>query len=215
MKLNLKITNKEQEIIKEYLETSVSEELAEKINNGVLVEKDGNRLINKKTLGGFMKYACEEVRKQSKKGATSACVEQEIVFGWAIHYFEEDSIIDSLYNLNGTEYKPVQKSVQRSHAPTVEKKTPVIKNKNSQISLFNFADMDKTTSEQPFIVDKETGELLPIPKEEGTMPEVEDEECNKNWKAQSILTKKLFVFYWNFSREKSPFNEVYYENRKN
>ena len=38
-----------------------------------------------------MKYANDEARKQSEKGAQYACVDDTTVFGWAIHYFEEDN----------------------------------------------------------------------------------------------------------------------------
>ena len=81
--------------------------MTEKINNGTPFEKDGKRFINKKTLDGFMKFACEEARKQAKKGARSACIDDATVFGWAIHYFEEESIEGTLYNEDGTEFKPI------------------------------------------------------------------------------------------------------------
>mgnify|MGYP000801520514 FL=1 len=90
--LNLEPKDKAQEVIKEYLESNASDVLAEKINDGVIIEKDGKRLINRKTLDSFMKYACDEARKQAEKGKNSACIEQDVVFGWAIHYFEENSI---------------------------------------------------------------------------------------------------------------------------
>ena len=82
--LNLTAKGTEQELIKKYLEENASETLAEKINNGVKVEKDGKTLINKKTLEGFMKYATGEARKQAEKGASAACVRSDVVFGWAI-----------------------------------------------------------------------------------------------------------------------------------
>ena len=74
------------------LEGDASETLADKINNGVRIEKDGKTLINKKSLDGFMKYATDEAKKLAEKGASSACVRSDVVFGWAIHYFEEESI---------------------------------------------------------------------------------------------------------------------------
>ena len=104
MTLNLTATNRQEEIIKEYLENNASETLAEKINNGIKTEKDGKSLISKKDLNGFFKYATEEARKLAEKGATSAMVEDKVVFGWAMHYFEEDSILGKLYNEDGTEY---------------------------------------------------------------------------------------------------------------
>ena len=105
MTLNLTATTTEEKVLKEYLEQNASEMLADKINNGVSVEKDGKKLVSRKTLAGFMKYATDEARKQAAKGTTSACLHSDIVFGWAIHYFEEDSIPGTLYNEDGTEYK--------------------------------------------------------------------------------------------------------------
>lgn len=89
MRLNLETKTKEQELVKAYLEENASATLAEKINNGTPFEKDEKTLINKKTLDGFMKYASDEARKLASKGADSACVEDKVVYGWAIHYFEE------------------------------------------------------------------------------------------------------------------------------
>ena len=90
IELNSKTSNTQEKIIKEYLENNVSEVLADKINNGVKIIKDNKTLINKKTLSDFMKYAYEEARKQAEKGINCACIEDKVVFGWAIHYFEED-----------------------------------------------------------------------------------------------------------------------------
>ena len=87
IKLNLETKNKQEEIIKNYLEENVSEFLAEKINNGVKIIKENKTLINKKDLNNFMKYAANEARKSAVNNC--AIIEDEIVFGWAIHYFEE------------------------------------------------------------------------------------------------------------------------------
>lgn len=57
VKLNLEAKDKSQERIKAYLESNVSEILADKINNGTPFEKDGKQLINRKDLDGFMDYA--------------------------------------------------------------------------------------------------------------------------------------------------------------
>ena len=72
IKLNLAAKGSEQELILEYLQENASEVLAEKINNGVMIEKDGKRLLSKKTLDGFMKFAADEARKLAAKGARSA-----------------------------------------------------------------------------------------------------------------------------------------------
>lgn len=138
-KLNLEATSREQEIVKAYLEENASEMLAEKINNGTPVEKDGKQLINRKTLDGFMRYACDEARKLAAKGASSACVEDIIVFGWAIHYFEEDSIEGTLYNADGTEYKPVRTPASKltTTVKAVAKPQPA-----PQMTLFDFMEKE-------------------------------------------------------------------------
>ena len=59
MTINLKTNCVEHNVLKEYLEENASAALAEKINHGVFIEKDGKRLLNRKDLDGFMKYACE------------------------------------------------------------------------------------------------------------------------------------------------------------
>ena len=149
MKLNLEAKTKAQQLVKEYLENNASQMLAEKINNGVAIEKDGKMLINKKTLDGFMKYATEEARKLAEKGANSACVEDEVVFGWAIHYFEEDSIEGTLYNEDGTEYKASVPKVT-AKAPAV-KYTPPKPQPKPQMSMFDLLDAkpEEPVAEEP------------------------------------------------------------------
>ena len=159
--LNLTATTTEEKVLKEYLAQNVSEILADKINNGVPVEKDGKQLISRKTLAGFMKFATEEARKQAENGATSACVHSDVVFGWAIHYFEEDSILGTLYNEDGTEYKapksaPKPKKAATSptstDAPTVVS-APASKKQEptGQLTMFDFMDEpteDETTADE-------------------------------------------------------------------
>ena len=128
--LSLNATNDSTKRIKEYLEKSASDVLADKINNGIQVEKDGITLINKKTLDGFMKYATDEARKIAEKGSSYACVDDATVFGWAVHYFEEDSIEEKLYNLDGTEYvKPTPKPItpKKTEKKKTETKKPELK----------------------------------------------------------------------------------------
>ena len=164
--LNLKAESPELQAIKEFLQENANEFLAEKINNGVYIQKDGKRLLNKKDLTSFMKYACEEARKLSAKGATSACVKDDVVFGWAMHYFEEPDIIGKLYNEDGSEYKPAPKksnlNVQYIPAPIVSAKpTPL---KPQQFNLFDMmAQAETPTADEPneLNVDRETGEILP------------------------------------------------------
>ena len=141
-------TPSEQRIL-EYLQNTASETLAEKINNGTPFEKDGKPLTNKKSLSGFMKYACGEAKNFAAKGETAACVEDSVVYGWAIHYFEEDSIEGTLYTLDGSEYIPEKKSAhvsgQTAKTSVASATTPAVSTpQNKQESLF-----DMLSSKQP------------------------------------------------------------------
>ncbi len=134
MELNLTAQNKQEELVLKYLQDNASETLADKINNGTPFEKDGKPLLNKKTLAGFMKYACDEARKLAEKGANSACIDDATVYGWAIHYFEEESIKGTLYTIDGAEYKP---TVKRVESNAVKAKPEPKKQENVQFSFFD------------------------------------------------------------------------------
>ncbi len=161
MELNLKANTPAEQRILEYLQNTASETLADKINNGTPFEKDGKPLINKKTLTGFMKYACEEARKTVENSSSSACVEDSVVYGWAVHYFEEESIEGALYTLDGEEYKPTVKveNIQKStYTPT---STPKLQ--NQQASLFDII------SQENKIADTTKNEAKP-PIQDNTVP---------------------------------------------
>lgn len=134
-KLNLAAKGDDQIAVLNHLQQNVTDLLADKINNGVQIVKDGVTLINKKTLDGFFRYATEEARKLVAKDARCACVLDRVVFGWAIHYFEEDEIEGTLYNLDGTEYKTVKPIA----TPTVTTKSVITKPKKNegQLSIFD------------------------------------------------------------------------------
>ncbi|MCM1368196.1 MAG: Cas9 inhibitor AcrIIA9 family protein [Roseburia sp.] len=143
--ISLTAKGRDQELILAYLQNNASDILAEKINSGTPYEKDGKQLINRKDLNGFMTYACDEAKKLAEKGSRSACVEDSVVYGWAIHYFEEDSIEGKLYNQDGTEYKPP--------APVkTTKPTPTPPPKPKPKSQFSFFDMlNDKKDEQPTV----------------------------------------------------------------
>ena len=159
IKLNLTPQNKQEELILTYLQNNASETLADKINNGTPFEKDGHPLFNKKTLSGFMKYACEEARKLAEKGANSACVDDVTVYGWAIHYFEEDSIEGTLYTIDGEEYKPAPKKVATTKSATVKPQPP--KPQNLQFSIFDKIDDTEVKDTKTDTLTAETGCTFP------------------------------------------------------
>ena len=160
MKLYLEAETREERRIKAYLEANASGMLAEKINNGVRIQKDGRTLLNKKTLAGFMKYAAEEAKKLAGKGAHAACVEDDVVYGWAVHYFEEDAIEETLCNEDGTEYKIT---------PHPAAETPAVKRSPSkpQLSMFDLMEEGSAEAEHG-----QTGNI----SDESSQPEHEPEE---------------------------------------
>ena len=89
-----------------------------------------------------MKYASDEARKLASKGANSACVEDKVVYGWAVHYFEEDSIEGTLFNADGTEYKPAPKPT-----PAQVRKVEAKKPEQRQATLFDFMETEKSEPE--------------------------------------------------------------------
>ena len=144
--LNLTANNSREQIVLDNLIPTVSDTLADKINNGVYIEKDGKRLLNKKDLTTFMTYATEQARKiynEQKSGSQAVCVLGDDIMRWAIHYFEEDSIEGKLYYEDGTEYtppKPVKKAATTppvSHTPPTPKPKP-------QLSMFDLLDGKET-----------------------------------------------------------------------
>ncbi len=168
MKLNLTPQNKQEELILNYLQNNASETLADKINNGTPFEKDGKPLLNKKTLAGFMKYACNEARNLAEKGANSACIDDATVYGWAIHYFEEESIEGTLYTIDGAEYKPAPKKVVNSKPATVKPQPQ--KQQSLQFSLFDKFDENEVKDTKPdaLTADTDTND------EESYMPNEEE-----------------------------------------
>lgn len=178
--LTLTANGNAQERILAYLKENASEVLAEKINNGTAIEKDGKKLINKKTLDGFMKYANDEARKLADKGANYACIEDDTVFGWAIHYFEEDSIEGTLFNEDGSEYKPEVKVTPKKKETTP---TPIAVSKpkqaSGQTSLFDLIESQLENKTE----DKEQSD------------ETEDNQDNAELEEQPTIQNNLPQFY--------------------
>ena len=175
MELNLEAKNREQQRIKAYLEENASDILAEKINSGVRIEKDGKILLNRKTLDGFMSFATDEARKLAEKGAKAACIDDAVVFGWAVHYFEEESIEGTLFNEDGSEYKIQLKQVAK--APT-EKPAPPKPQPKPQMSMFdlmgeNLENTSTPSEEKP----EEDDDDMPSDEEiQEIMAEIAEEE---------------------------------------
>ena len=119
-----------------------------------------------------MKFACDEAKKQAEKGAQSACIDDDVVYGWAVHYFEEDSIEGTLYNEDGTEYKP-PKPVTPPPKPAAAY-TPPKPQPKPQMSLFELME-NNSTKEKP----SENAQDVSQKTEQPDIPDPDDDElCN-------------------------------------
>ena len=172
MELNLTANTPSEQKILEYLQNNASETLADKINNGTPFEKDGNPLLNKKTLSGFMKYACDEARKLAEKGANSACIDDVTVYGWAIHFFQEDSIEGTLYTIDGEEYKPAVKAKNTQKSTYTPTSSP--KPQNQQASLFDIISQENNVADTTGKEEKPSIQDNNVPPEE--TPKVETKQ---------------------------------------
>lgn len=206
IKLNLTANDTQEQKVLAYLQENASDVLADKINNGTPFEKDGHPLTNKKTLSGFMKYACNEAQKLAEKGARSACVDDEIVYGWAIHYFEEDSIEGTLYTLDGEEYKPVsatKKTTQKSaNKPVIKAKQEPEKPQNFQFSIFdNFTETDvKEPITDTLTTETDTNEeiveeVAPIKEEPKITKFYTDYKLYQSERPTAVVALRLGDFY--------------------
>ncbi len=161
-KLNLTAADDKQQIVLENLIPMVSDVLAEKINNGVYIEKDGKTLLNKKDLSTFMDYATEQAKntlsEQQRSGKQNVCIQGDQIMSWAIHYFEEDSIIGKLYNQDGTEYKPPAQC-RKVETKTAPKPTPPPKPK-SQFSFFDMLNEKKDEQKTEVTVQADEYEVV-------------------------------------------------------
>jgi ribosomal protein L12E/L44/L45/RPP1/RPP2 len=81
MTINLTAKNATETRVLEYLQQNASEVLAEKINTGT------------KTLAGALSHAKAEAKKLAG-GEVCVMVDDATVFGWIVHFFEEESITE-------------------------------------------------------------------------------------------------------------------------
>lgn len=137
--LNLIAKTSKQKIILKHLTPLISNAVAEKINNGVTVEKDGKQLISRKDLDTLMEYLYEQAKSQiptnEQRGHQCVCMEGDEIMNIVVHYFEEDSIHGKLFNLDGTEYEP-PKPTTKAVKPTTPYTPPAPKPK-PQLNIFD------------------------------------------------------------------------------
>lgn len=106
-RIKLKTDNKCEKIILNYLEKNASDDLVERINSGT------------KTLTQCWNYITSEAKKEAKNGC--ACIEDATVYGWAVHFFEEDSISGEAFNKSTPVKTATSTEASTSEAAPVEK----------------------------------------------------------------------------------------------
>lgn len=79
MRIEMTANGPTEKRVLDYLEANASVGLVEKLNAG------------KKSLGGAVIFATAEAQKMAK-GSGCVCVNDATVFGWIVHFFEEDEI---------------------------------------------------------------------------------------------------------------------------
>ena len=120
-RVNLKAGTDKEKMLLEYLTKYASEDLTHRINNGT------------KTLAQCWNYIVSEARK--KAVGNCACVEDNTVYGWMMHFFEEDGI-------KGEDFNKARSGVSASlkEAPDkVEKADPKPKKKKDILSENQFS----------------------------------------------------------------------------
>ena len=208
-KINLTAQNDTDKILLDYLQENASEMLAEKINNGVTVNVDGKVLTNKKNLQGCMQYCCEQARKID--GVTkSVGLVDTIVFGWVMHYFEEDSIHGDLYNQDGTLYK---KEVIVPKANVVTSKPVVKKEPNAQMSIFDTPEQDV---EPEYVEDKQTNNAEMQELNEGSkqVAEIAQRHANVNPSYQLYCKVQLEYLGYILLQRLGDFYEAFDDSAK-
>jgi hypothetical protein len=130
MSVELKLTAKnttEQRVL-DYLLANASDVLAAKINSGT------------KTLNGALNFAKDEARKLDQSG-DCVCVDDATVFGWIVHFFEEESIAEKKSRpavrvpAGATKQSPPAKPVKAEKAARPAKQEKPVES-DPQLSLF-------------------------------------------------------------------------------
>ncbi len=124
-KIKLKAEDSNQQIILDYLEKNSSDSLAERINTG------------SKTIKQCWNYILSEARKSAK--GNCAFVDDTTVFGWAVHFFEEDTIKGDEFN--GSSKVEVTTSAAASTEPSTPRPVPKVKKVNTDYNQISFADL--------------------------------------------------------------------------
>jgi hypothetical protein len=102
--IKIKGNTPNEKILLDYLNKNASEDLANRINDG------------DKTLSQCWNYIVSEAKKHAVNGC--ACIDDATVFGWCIHFFEEDAIKGS--DFEKSQAVKTERSDDKPNEPYVE-----------------------------------------------------------------------------------------------
>ena len=105
-----------QKIIIDYLEANASDSLVEKIN------RCG------KTMKDCWSYITQQARKRAQNGC--AMIEDAEVYGWAVHYFEEEGNVKEEKTVTRSKDLPVKTEVKKAEPKAGQKQAPAKKKKD-------------------------------------------------------------------------------------
>lgn len=124
-RITLTATSHNEKLLLAHLEKNASEDLAARINKGA------------KTLQQCWSYITSEARKQANHGC--ACIEDTTVYGWCMHFFEEDGIDGSKFDSKNGPHSPYAEKPAENTAPQkvtpVKQKKPKVEDISLQLSM--------------------------------------------------------------------------------
>ena len=90
-----------------------------------------------KSIDEMWEYIKSEARKQAKNGC--ACIEDNQVYEWAVHYYDEDDIkVESFKKIDNNKLDNISVKTVSHKKVTQPKKSKKEKVPDNQISLFDF-----------------------------------------------------------------------------
>ena len=200
----------EEHIIAIHLKEVISDKTAQKIINGIPVQKDGKDLINKKSIPTFLTYLADEMykiateqrknqSKKDKKNWTALAKDGNYIIERALAYFDDDTIEGELYEQDGKLYKPAPSKTPDNVIRTVQATTVTRKPeppKPQQFTLFNFLEQTKETPvEETEDLDEDEDNCEETEEvEETDQEEIKDDISDKyeiNRETGEILGKKV------------------------
>ena len=127
MQITLEAKTRCEELMLKYIQENATEDLCARINAG------------SKTLAQCWNYITSEARKLAEHGC--ACIEDSTVFGWGMHFFEEDEISGEAYaKAKGAKVVMSQnpKSETAASTPTIKPKSKPKKVESPALDQFSF-----------------------------------------------------------------------------